>query len=303
MKALNDSRGGSLHSVNDPSQMAEDSNLRSRHVRELIDESRPLEAGSTPRPVLIPKVIVQFWHDSSAIPADVKECIESWRPLTGNDFKRVFFDEPQARTFIANEFGRPYVDAFHRCEHPAMQCDYFRLCYIVKNGGFYVDSDEVYQGGDCDALFADERLKIQPMCYDTSKRCMVDGDVFWGSKACRPEWSFYVNNNPLIAPPAHPVIRLALERSTRMLLSRSENRFDVQAMTGPMNLTASLVKHSIESESAGRPRDFLLLTHWDAISTSPWSLSYRNDERNWRFWQFLRLTNRKVGLDFAGMRG
>jgi superfamily II DNA or RNA helicase len=33
-----------------------------------------------------------------------------------------------------------------------------------------------------------------------------------------------------------------------------------------------------------KDRDFLLLTNWGAISTSRWSLSYREDDRNWRLW-------------------
>jgi hypothetical protein len=28
----------------------------------------------------------------------------------------------------------------------------------------------------------------------------------------------------------------------------------------------------------------LLLANWGAISTSRWSLSYREDDRNWRLW-------------------
>jgi len=102
--------------------------------------------------------------------------------------------------------------------------------------------------------------------------------------AYSPDWIFYVNNNPLIAPASHPIVNLALDRSTRILLSQGGERLDIQATTGPGNLTASLVRHSIASETAGRARDFLLLTNWEAMSISRWPLSYRGDERNWRLW-------------------
>jgi hypothetical protein len=59
-----------------------------------------------------------------------------------------------------------------------MRCDYFRMCYMVRCGGFYVDADEYYQGGDCTSLFQDDLLKVQPLCYDTSTDCMVPVDVF-----------------------------------------------------------------------------------------------------------------------------
>src|SRR5206468_3715503 len=44
-----------------------------------------------------------------------------------------------------------------------------------------------------------------------------------------PNWIFYVNNDPLIAPPAHPVICLALARSTQLLLSHTGDRRDIQS--------------------------------------------------------------------------
>jgi len=280
--------------LSDPSQVAEDSNLRSWYARDLIRQPPASGTDPPPRPGRIPRVIVQFW-DSSAVPPDVKECIASWQPLTCNGFTQVLFDAGQARNFIEAELGGRFLDAFDRCEHPAMQCDFFRLCYLVRNGGFYVDADEVYQGGDCSSLFDDGRLQLQPMCFDTSKRCMIESGVFLKRRVCPTEWIFYVNNNPLIAPPSHPVIRLALERSTQLLLTRTDRRFDVQEMTGPGNLTASLIRHAIASDSSGEPRDFRFLHRWGTISVSPWGLSYRDDERNWRFWQFLRATNREVG--------
>ena len=60
---------------------------------------------------------------------------------------------------------------------------------------------------------------------------------------------------------------------------------DIQSTTGPGNLTASLVQHSIASSFLGKVRDFLLVTKWDDLSISRWPLSYRDDERNWRLWK------------------
>lgn len=58
--------------------------------------------------------------------------------------------------------GPHHLSAYERCHHPAMKSDYFRLCFIARHGGFYVDADEVFQGVDCESLFADPRLKLQP---------------------------------------------------------------------------------------------------------------------------------------------
>ncbi len=235
-------------------------------------------------PSKLPRVLVQFWDKRAAMPADVRECLDSWRPLEERGFERLLFDDQEAAQFIATYFGRRYSTAFERCHHPAMRCDYFRLCFIARNGGFYVDADEFYQGGDCECLFRDNRLKLQPLCYDLSNGTMVKAEVFTKKHSDSPDWIFYVNNNPLIAPPSHPVIRLALARSTQVLLRYVGDRPDIQSVTGPGNLTASLLRHAGASELQGGARDFAFLPNWDAVSVSQWPLSYRSDERNWRLW-------------------
>jgi hypothetical protein len=133
-------------------------------------------------------------------------------------------------------------------------------------------------------LFRDNKLKIQPLCYDTLSDTMLQADVFIKNRAYSRDWIFYVNNNPLVAPAFHAVIRFALARSTRILLRNKRGRLDIQSTTGPGNLTASLVRHSIASKLVGKARDFQLLTNWDAMSISRWPLSYRHDDRNWRLW-------------------
>ena len=270
-------------------RIAEDDDLRSLQMRHIIQEVESIEPSHAP--TAIPKLIIQFWHDANAIPADVNECLNSWEPLVSQGFKRVLFDDYEARRFIAKRFGRHYIAAFDRCHHPAMRCDYFRLCYIVIHGGFYVDADEFYQGGDCESLFLDNRLKVQPLCYDTSTATMVPIDIYAKNQNVSPNWIFYVNNNPLVAPAFHPIIRLALARSTRILLSHEEPLLDIQSTTGPGNLTACLVNHAIASELAGRARDFSILVNWESLSVSRWPLSYRYDERNWRLWNPAQVGN------------
>ncbi|WP_456652088.1 MULTISPECIES: glycosyltransferase [unclassified Bradyrhizobium] len=55
-----------------------------------------------------------------------------------------------------------------------MQADYFRLCYLLVEGGFYVDADDVCIGSQIDWLFGDGRLKIHPLCYDIAAARMVN---------------------------------------------------------------------------------------------------------------------------------
>jgi hypothetical protein len=273
-----------VNSDTDNFNIAEDDDLRSSHIRELVQETTSIDKASSRTDVEIPKIIVQFWHDLNDIPEDVKDCLDSWEPLKNQGFKRVLFDNASGREFISKGLGDSYVTAFDRCHHPAMRCDYFRLCYILTLGGFYVDADELYQGTDCSHLFRNNKLKIQPLCYDTATGTMIKPDVFVRECEYSPDWIFYVNNNPLIGPANHPVIRLALDRATSILLSCVNEPLQIQSTTGPGNISASLVKHSIDSKLKGRIRDFLILPNWESTSISPWPLSYRNDRRNWRLW-------------------
>jgi mannosyltransferase OCH1-like enzyme len=267
----------------DPFRIADDDALRSRYMRRLIRESL---SGRARRPVrVIPRVVIQFWHDRGDIPTDVRDCLDSWAPLVGHGFRRVVFDDRSARRFICRRFGRRHIAAFDLCHHPAMRCDFFRMCYVFDLGGFYLDADEEYQGGDCEPLFGDDLLKIQPLCYDGGTDTMIDVEVFATGNLWSPDWIYYVNNNPIIAPRRHPIVQSALARATRRLITDPVSRTDIQATTGPGNLTASLVAHSITSERAGEARNFSLLMDWKSVSVSRWPLSYRTDDRNWRLWQ------------------
>jgi mannosyltransferase OCH1-like enzyme len=261
-----------------PVQIAEDDALRSRYMRRLMGERLADGPGQSAR--VIPRVVVQFWHDLGAVPTDVRDCFESWAPLLGNGFERVFFDDCSARDFIFQRLGSRHVAAFDLCRHPAMRCDFFRLCYLVALGGFYVDADEEYQGGDCGRLFGDDLLKVQPLCYDGATDSMIDVDILASAGSWSSDWTYYVNNNPIIAPPRHPVLKSALARATRILINQPGSRTDIQSTTGPGNITVSLVAHSIRTERAGVARDFALLKEWSTVSVSRWPLSYRTDERN-----------------------
>ncbi len=259
----------------------EDHTFRSQVIQWLLhhstEERLPEMACEKP----IPRVVVQYWHNLDALPGDVAECLQSWNRLEKDGFEIQLFDDVRARQFIAANFESSHVAAFDRCYHAAMRCDYFRLCYILRRGGFYVDADEVYKGTGCDSLFQDAQIKLQPLCYDLSTNKMVPPEEFLRDTRFPSSRIFYMNNNPIVAPPGHALVDLALQRATRLLLQGSE-RPDIQSTTGPGNLSASLVRHVACLQTSLGAWDFTILRDWNTISDCRWFLSYRNDERNWR---------------------
>ncbi len=155
-----------------------DHQFRSLFIRWLLHNPSETLTQKQTVTIPIPKVLVQYWNDLSAVPPDVQECIASWDSLRDEGFHRLLFDDGKARAFIRNHFTTAHIDAFDRCYHPAMRCDYFRMCYIFRCGGFYVDADEVYQGNGCEALLTSGKLKLQALCYDIESEAMVSPEAF-----------------------------------------------------------------------------------------------------------------------------
>jgi len=255
---------------------------RSEFIREIVQKP-PLHSVANVRyKKPIPKVIVQFWHDLAQLPSDVEECIQTWALWKANGFEHRLFDERTAAAFIGDSLGARHRRTFKRCYHPAMQADYFRLCYVLVKGGFYVDADDVCVSTDIEPLLQDGRLKLQPLCYDKAAGAMVKPAAFLPLGAYEPSWIVYFNNNPLITCPRHPVIEHALEQATKLLeLAGEDELLEIQGATGP-----GLISKSIFDLAVNRVFDIdsevVVLGDWDSISVSKWPLSYRDDARNWR---------------------
>ena len=254
---------------------------RSEFIRGLVQRSvgrLPINARYMQR---TPRTIVQFWHDLQQLPGDVAECIASWTRWTMSGFAHRVFDEGTAKAFIGASLNARHKHAFERCYHPAMQADYFRLCYLLVEGGFYVDADDVCVGTDIGRLFDDGRLKLQPLCYDVVSGTMVAPSVFLRSDAYNPNWTFYFNNNPLIADRGHPIIERALRQATdRLELANDDVLPEIQTTTGPGNLSRSIFEFGTTPGSV--ESDLVVLRDWDSLAVSRWPLSHRSDARNWR---------------------
>lgn len=260
----------------------DDDRLRSTFIRELVlrqsatDDAVDREAQSR-----VPRTLVRYWHDLAELPEDVRGCLDSWEGLRDEGFEIRTYDDGSARAYVAENFGPLELKAFGRCRHPAMRSDYFRMCFLAKEGGMYVDADDVLVGDGWRSLFRDGRMRLQPLCYDIPASAMVSPGDFRRPDVAGDGRIFYVNNDPLVAPPGHPLMALALARSTERLLG-PEQLPVIQATTGPGNMTIALALHANALEEIGKPPDFELLRNWDDIAEMRWNLSYRNDERNWR---------------------
>ena len=268
-----------------PLGFEEDDRLRSVFIRSLtlhqLNRSATSNVTGSNLASSIPKTLVQYWHDPHDVPEDVQTCINSWKRLSAEGFAFRMFNDVSAAEYITEWYGKSEQEAFARCRHPAMRCDYLRMCVLVAEGGLYVDADDVLLGDNWRDLFHDSALKVQPLCYDIPSSSMVPASEIWRSDLPTDERIFYVNTDPIAAPAHHPVLKRALSRSTEKLLGKA--RFpEIQETTGPGNITASLAAHARDLMIRGAPLDFELLNDWESIAQTRWDLSYRNDARNWR---------------------
>lgn len=269
-----------------PPGFEEDDRLRSDFIRELMlrqlrCDQASSSSGCTDRTVLIPKTLVRFWNDPRDVPPDVRKCLESWDALLDEGFAFRMFGDASAAAYIAERYGPRERAAFARCRHPAMRSDYLRICFVLAEGGLYVDADDVLLSRGWQDVFHDSALKLQPLCYDVPAGGMVSASELRRTDLPQGGRIFYVNNNPIAAPAGHPVLRRALARATNKLLG-DEPAPEIQSTTGPGNLTAALAAHAHESQVSDVLPDFELLLNWEGTAEPCWDLAYRNDARNWR---------------------
>ncbi len=261
----------------------EDDILRSAVIRELLlaQSAEVTEGTVKPSRTPIPRSLVRFWHDPAGPPDDVSECMASWDRLSEEGFVLRSFDDNTASRYIGDRYGSRQQEAFRLCPHPAMRCDYFRMCILLSEGGLYVDADDVLISDGWRDLFLNDRMKLQALCYDVSASRMMPSADVWRDDLPPGERIFYVNNDPIAAPAGHPLLRRALDRATRCILHGREN-LDIQASTGPGNLSAALAAHAWELRASDQMPDFQFIRGWDEIAEMRWNLSYRGDDRNWR---------------------
>jgi len=268
-----------------PLGFEEDDRLRSAFIRDLtlqqLDRSATSNASEASMSAAIPRTLIRYWHDPCDMPDDVRACLGSWDRLREEGFEFRMFNDASAKEYIAERYGAREHKAFARCRHPAMRSDYLRMCFVLAEGGLYVDVDDILLGDGWKNIFRNGVLKVQPLCYDIPTRGMLPAAEIWRTDLRTDLRIFYVNNDPIVAPAGHPVLQRALALSTEKLLG-DDPLPAIQSTTGPGNLTAALAAHARETMIAGAPLDFELLRDWEAIAETRWELSYRNDARNWR---------------------
>lgn len=99
------------------------------------------------------------------------------------------------------------------------------------------------------------------------------------------DYIYYVNNDPLVAPPNHIIIRDTLEYALRNI-NGSTIKNDFQAIAGPGALTKSIARFftCLQLQANEDYPTIEFIDNWSKYSYPDWTLEYRRDNRNWRLW-------------------
>uniref|UniRef100_UPI003593BC38 glycosyltransferase family 32 protein n=1 Tax=Aestuariivirga sp. TaxID=2650926 RepID=UPI003593BC38 len=177
-------------------------------VRRWIETHRDGGSGASSA---VPQQVMQYW-DKPEPPDDIAGLIASWRDQPGAAHHR--FDRRMATDWLGTRLGADWPRALRAARSPAEESDFYRLAWLMLEGGLYVDCDD-RRTGDLEAVF--KRLRGLTVFLE-------------------PQGS--IANNVIFAPPKHPAIVWAAHAAKAALLERhSDNTW---MKTGPGLMTRAV---------------------------------------------------------------
>jgi tetratricopeptide (TPR) repeat protein len=207
--------------------------------------------------IKIPARILQYW-DSSDPPEDISHLMASWRDLNP-EYECIRHDEESARDYLLSNFGQSVMAAFDRAPQHAMKSDLFRLAWLYREGGVYVDADDA---------------------------CLVPLAEFLprhvGFVSYQEEYGT-LGNNFLAVSSHHPIISLALSWAIEAL--QQDTLGLVWLATGPGLITRAFTRHvahyPIASSSGLAGAAILTRAELRRFVMMHCDVSYKNTVRHW----------------------
>lgn len=158
--------------------------------------------------------VMQYWNKGTP-PAYLREIMQTWQKAFCQHYQ--LFDQKAALKFLTRHLGKDWADALRNAASPAEESDYFRLCYLMIQGGIYADCDD-WLVGDPYPL---TRLGSNLVVYQEPGGVM--------------------GNNVIAAPPGHPAIVWAAVAAKKSLEERHND--STWSKTGPGLLTRAVAQH------------------------------------------------------------
>lgn len=101
--------------------------------------------------------IIQYWENTP--PLEIQKFINSWKEANPT-FNHILFNKETASKFIKENFNENIYKAFLDIKFPAMASDVFRIAYILKRGGLYIDCASVAHNSITEVIDCDTPLVL-----------------------------------------------------------------------------------------------------------------------------------------------
>ena len=85
--------------------------------------------------------MVFFW-DNAEVPRPIRDLIDA-NKKNNPDLECQIHNDATAREFLGENFDSHILAAYDKANHPAQKGDLFRLAYLYKMGGYYIDVDDL----------------------------------------------------------------------------------------------------------------------------------------------------------------
>ncbi len=157
--------------------------------------------------VSIPKNIICTWREK-----DVSKTLLNYSTTIMKEMNPEYcltiFDDNDCRDFIANHFDSTILKAYDDIIPKAFKADLWRYCYLYIKGGVYLD--------------------IKTVCAKPLNAILHNKEILL-IRDINNEWIY---NGIIGVPPAHPLIKIALDESVKMIQERNYGTH-ILDITGP----------------------------------------------------------------------
>jgi hypothetical protein len=219
--------------------------------------------------------VFNYW-DQSSPPPDVVACLDSWH-RAGPPVAT--YDHGAAVDYLERHYGGEVLRAFHHAHHPSAQSDIFRMARLLRDGGLYVDADDLFIGDEPLPAFAAGSALLPLAVTRADGRSIVPlvDDPQPGAS-----W-YYLGSAPWFADAGHPFVARALERAVATMARRRQagELAQIHADVGPGCVSMAALDHVRACLRSGSDPDLSLAPAWTFVEQSR-PLAYKATDRNWR---------------------
>jgi len=172
---------------------------------------------------MIPKNLIQFWHDPTTLPQALADAMEITRK-THHEFEIIQANDRFMHQFIGDKYGPAILSLYKLNKIPTSRSDIARLMLLYEYGGVYIDASMEFSTPFSELIDDNTDIILVQTGMSRYKQCPEKAHVISG----------------ILAVPAHSeFINFCLKNALGYMISGSQNHH-VNIATGPSLINKAL---------------------------------------------------------------